>query len=671
MPFYLPTDTAGQALNTVYAEDVAQLVRALTGQLDAGSLSLLGPVPAPSAAPTVTLAAGGVTGTGYQWGTYWITGIPDGTGTYHVTGRTTISPLTAAQALSAQEATVSIAGETVPTGAIGWGVVRNQSAGSTWCEVPGSEQFLSLAGAMPTTYVDDTPDADLVTDAPATNSTGTTLAAILSLLSGSSISGTVNGSARTWSSAGDTFDGPVTAQGLFTPNGGIAGALGASGLGGWGRPMNRNLLWNSTARYGGAGWDDQTGGIIAPVPSNTFTQFGAGSGWMVASAFTDISQSQQYVSTSHIPAGPGGVYTISGGIYAGGVTAGGVYLILQAYTSSGSWIENMATILPANGAPFQRYAASGTTPANTGYLAVIMVINGGSTIGVAGAYWSEIQVEIGPVASPYDCSGDLNYATYPDVTIPGLSAQQAGNAGGSAVFTSSGSWTVPAGVNRVLVQAWGGNGGGGGGCGGGDEQGGYWGGGGGGGGGAGGFVAATIPVTPGDNVTVTVGGGGSPGAGGSAGASGSNGGDGSASEVSFGAYSVSAPGGVGGGGAPFVPYGSYLGGAPGGAGTNAGAGSGYGALSPATFSQAGTGGSQGSAQSGTGYGGAGGVGGYPLGLSSAGTGGAGGTTGAGSSGSTAPYGAGAGGGGGACLSNVGYAGGAGTWGASGYVAISW
>lgn len=173
MSLYTPTDQLGQPLNTVYAEDVAQLVNVLTGQRDAGALSLLQALAAP-AAPSVTLQSGAITGTGYRWGVYWITGLMDGTGTPHITGRTPVGTLTTAQALTAQQATVSISGLTPPTGTIGWGVARNKSGGGTWYTVPGSEQFMSVAGTIPSSFVDNVADASLVTAAPTSNTTGTT-----------------------------------------------------------------------------------------------------------------------------------------------------------------------------------------------------------------------------------------------------------------------------------------------------------------------------------------------------------------------------------------------------------------------------------------------------------------------------------------------------------------
>ncbi|TBN00379.1 choice-of-anchor D domain-containing protein [Hyunsoonleella flava] len=68
----------------------------------------------------------------------------------------------------------------------------------------------------------------------------------------------------------------------------------------------------------------------------------------------------------------------------------------------------------------------------------------------------------------------------------------------SQTFTSSGTFVVPAGVTSVNVAAWGAGGGGG------DEASND----GAGGGGGGGFRGGTIAVTPGDNITITIGNGG-------------------------------------------------------------------------------------------------------------------------------------------------------------------
>lgn len=118
-----------------------------------------------------------------------------------------------------------------------------------------------------------------------------------------------------------------------------------------------------------------------------------------------------------------------------------------------------------------------------------------------------------------------------------LAALRAMFAPGIAVFTSSGTFTVPAGVTKVAVQVWGGGGGSGSAASGGAS----------GGGGGGAFGEGVVAVTPGAGVSVTIGAAGTAG-------SGSNGGNGGVSSfgtaiVSTGGVgSVSAAGGVAGAG---------------------------------------------------------------------------------------------------------------------------
>lgn len=119
-------------------------------------------------------------------------------------------------------------------------------------------------------------------------------------------------------------------------------------------------------------------------------------------------------------------------------------------------------------------------------------------------------------------------------------ASPAAAAHGIRAFTASGTFTVPAGVTSVLVEAWGAGGGGGGGtdvfCGGG------------GGGGAGGFAKGFVSVAPGQALAAVVGTGGAAGTAGPAGSAtaGGTGGDTGvgSSEVSL---TLSGQGGAGGG----------------------------------------------------------------------------------------------------------------------------
>lgn len=88
-------------------------------------------------------------------------------------------------------------------------------------------------------------------------------------------------------------------------------------------------------------------------------------------------------------------------------------------------------------------------------------------------------------------------------------------------FGTSATWVVPAGVTKIYVEAWGGGGGGTGT----------------GGGGGGGYVAGIFTVTPGNNVTYTVGAGGAAGS--------PNAVDGGTSSVVYSGTSFSALGGSG------------------------------------------------------------------------------------------------------------------------------
>ncbi len=112
------------------------------------------------------------------------------------------------------------------------------------------------------------------------------------------------------------------------------------------------------------------------------------------------------------------------------------------------------------------------------------------------------------------------------------------------------SWTVPAGVTRLYVEAWGAGGGGGYGASPNPH---------GGGGGAGGGAIKVWTVTPGQTVSIVV---GAAGAGG-AGPANANGGNGGNSTVTIGATTITGSGGLGGQGGA-TPFGGTGGGATGG-----------------------------------------------------------------------------------------------------------
>ncbi len=133
-----------------------------------------------------------------------------------------------------------------------------------------------------------------------------------------------------------------------------------------------------------------------------------------------------------------------------------------------------------------------------------------------------------PNSDDTDYSGNITHdgggATTENVAVTGNSHRL-------ETFTSSGTFTVPAGVYCIEVEALGAGGGGG------EETSSD----GGGGGGGGGFGGGTMGVNPGDNIAVTVGAGGA-----GATSNGSNGSDGGNSIVSHSSGTITAFGGKGG-----------------------------------------------------------------------------------------------------------------------------
>jgi hypothetical protein len=211
--------------------------------------------------------------------------------------------------------------------------------------------------------------------------------------------------------------------------------------------------------------------------------------------------------------------------------------------------------------------------------------------------------------------------------------------GGTQIYSSSGTFVVPAGFSSITVQAWGGGGGGGGG--------GTYGTGGNGGGG--GYGQATLSVTPGESLNINVGGGGGGGQGSNSNVySGGGGGGGGDSSIYSGSTPlVVAAGGGGGGGSPYYPYYGNPGPAGAGGGTSGTAGG---------SSSSATGGGYGSQTSGgsSGTGGNNGTAGGSLSGGAGANGGGGGTGNGGGAGAN-----GGGGGGGGDYGSTGYPGGGG------------
>lgn len=165
----------------------------------------------------------------------------------------------------------------------------------------------------------------------------------------------------------------------------------------------------------------------------------------------------------------------------------------------------------------------------------------------------------------------INAGIAPDGTVDAVGASQYFNAlqqrfsAHAQTFTSSGNFTVPSGVTTIYVSGCGGGGGGGSGATNSGGQSSLVGGGGGGGGGAGSFIIKQPrSVTPGDVLTINIGGAGSGGSGSNAGA----GNNGTSGGETFIAGILSLPGGSGGGrGNTVIQNTAGYGGAGGGGGS--------------------------------------------------------------------------------------------------------
>ena len=241
---------------------------------------------------------------------------------------------------------------------------------------------------------------------------------------------------------------------------------------------------------------------------------------------------------------------------------------------------------------------------NNYFQEVEMDVNGGSNFVTMGTS----QYLSVPYAFNSDNSFFARFADSSDVAVNTVN----GGFSHLQVFNSSGTFTVPAGVTKVMVELWGAGGGGGGGGGGGYSNAGGTGG----GGGGGGYVKDIVNLSPGASVTVTIGNGGSGGLGGFVGTINSPGQNGfsglSGGSSSFDANT--AGGGTGGNGGQGGPNGANGTGGSGGIGGNA----------PGLF---GIGGEFGQSGTAFGFGGSspnGGFGGNPGGDKTPGGGGSGG-----------------------------------------------
>ena len=255
--------------------------------------------------------------------------------------------------------------------------------------------------------------------------------------------------------------------------------------------------------YSGSAWVDV--GVATPVTINTQRFSGTGSQTVFTLTNAPAFQNAADVYVGGVPQVPGVNFTITGAglttltFLTGAPPAGTNNIFVKTINAYAGGVPNDGSVTAA------KMAAGAATGAALG--ADVVQTSGAQAIAGVKTFSSQPVLSAG--------------AQFPDATQQNTAFVGAANA---QVFTSSGTFTVPAGITKVRVTVFGGGGGGGtanafsggdGGCG----------------------VAVVSGLTPGGTVAVTVGGGGAGGAG-------TNTNSGAAgSTSSFGAYASATGGG--------------------------------------------------------------------------------------------------------------------------------
>lgn len=166
-------------VDTVFSSDIDQLVDALNGINDIGTITLYAPISPPSA-PTVNVSAtaGVLTGT-YSYRVAFVTGYWKGiigSGTLIARGNTSGGTISNSVSPSAKQVTITTI-NTGPVGTVARILYRTKAGGGTYYQVA------QINDNTTTTYTDNIADASITVVMPVSNTTGTILSGYATLAS--------------------------------------------------------------------------------------------------------------------------------------------------------------------------------------------------------------------------------------------------------------------------------------------------------------------------------------------------------------------------------------------------------------------------------------------------------------------------------------------------------
>ena len=197
---------------------------------------------------------------------------------------------------------------------------------------------------------------------------------------------------------------------------------------------NANMLSNSSGGSGTLGWN---------IPGSFTTSNFYGTLFINNTALSSVSAG---IVSPRAPALANVTYTLSGDIYNLS-TAGTIQLAIIAYDSGGTMIGSGAfassTNAPTGG--WSRISVTGTTPANTAYLAADVFLSNVTATSGSVAF-RRIKLELGSVPTAYSTEGDTLVATS---TMTGLVK----GGGTNITIAADGTLNVPTGAGYSLPVA--------------------------------------------------------------------------------------------------------------------------------------------------------------------------------------------------------------------------